>query len=393
MSFWKNPFSNLTPIWIQKDSFRMTKIESENMKIKIILAVILATTAISFVAFSRWKSDKQTANAATGLPLAVKIEVIKPTPIAQELAVSGTLVGENEATVISETGGKIIAVKAQVGDWLAKNQTIVQVENDLKFVALEQAKAQLMTAQTNHEKAQTDLKRFENLFKEQIATQHDVENARLAARNGEAQLKGAEAALKLAQRQYDDTAIKAPLAGRLADRYVNDAAMVTPGDKIGVIVDGRNMKLRTSVAENEVALVKTNQPVEIVADALPNIKFSGKVFSVALKANHERTYPVEILAQNDKNESLKSGMFGRATIQVANATDAIVIPSAAVFSDAGKNNYVFVEEGGAAKRVNVRLGMKQNDRVQILDGLTAGARLVVSGQQRLNDGVKVVVQN
>jgi len=359
------------------------------MKAKIIIAVILATTAVSFVAWSRWKTDKQTGGAAEGLPLSVKIQVTQPALIAQNLSVSGTLVGENEATVISETSGKIIAVKAQVGDWLGKNQTIVQVENDLKFVALEQAKAQLMTAQTNHEKTQKDLKRFEDLFKEQIATQHDVENARLAGRSAEAQLKGAEAALKLAQRQYDDAAIKAPLAGRLADRYVNDAAMVMAGDKIGVIVDARNMKLRTSVAENEVALVKAGQAVEVIVDALPGVKFSGKVFSVAQKANHERTYPVEILAQNDKTESLKSGMFGRATIQVANVTDAIVVPDEAVFSDAAQRHYVFIEENGIAKRVNVQLGLKQNDRVQIINGLAAGARLVVSGQQRLTDGAKV----
>ncbi len=362
------------------------------MKTKTILIVTLATAAISVVAWSHWKSEKQTATAAEGLPLAVKIQVVTPAAISQSLAVSGTLVGENEATVISETNGKVLAVKAQVGDWLAKGQTIVQVENDLKFVALEQARAQLMMAQTNHEKSQKDLKRFEGLFKEQIATQNDIENARLAARAAEAQLKGAEAALKLAQRQFDDAAIKAPLAGRLADRYVNEAAMVMPGDKIGVVVDARRMKLRTSVAENEVALLKAGQAVEVVADALPGVKFSGKVFSVAQKANHERTYPVEILVQNDKIESLKSGMFGRATIQVASAMQALVVPSEAVLTDAQRNNYVFVEESGLVKRVDVQLGLKQDNRVQIAGGLAAGARLVVSGQQRLTDGARVVVQ-
>jgi RND family efflux transporter MFP subunit len=257
---------------------------------------------------------------------------------------------------------------------------------------VEQAKAQLMTAQTNHEKAQKDLKRFEDLFKEQIATQNDIENARLAARAAEAQLKGAEATLKLAQRQYDDTAIKATLSGRLADRYVNEAAMVMPGDKIAVMVDARNMKLRTSVAENEVALVKAGQPVEVFADALPGVKFSGKVFSVAQKANSERTYPVEVLVQNDKNESLKSGMFGRATVQVLSAGDALAVPSEAVLSDGAHNNYVFVEDEGVAKRLDVKLGLQQDGKVQITSGLSGGARLIVSGQQRLADGAKVVVQ-
>jgi len=362
------------------------------MKTKTIAAVLLATAAMSFVAWSRWKTDKNTSAAVEGLPLSVKVQAVQPAAMEQSLSLSGTLVGENEATVISEAGGKITGVRAQVGDWVNKGQTIVQLENDLRHVALEQSKAQLMTAQTNFEKAQKDLKRFEDLYKDQIATQNDIENARLGARAAEAQLKGAEAALKLAQRQYDDAAIKAPLAGRLADRYVNDAAMVMPGDKIGVVVDARRMKLRTSVAENEVALVKTGQAVEVIADALPNINFSGKVFSVAQKANHERTYPVEILVKNDQTESLRSGMFGRATVQVANAADALIVPNEAVLSEGAHKNYVYVEENGVAKRVDVQLGLKKPHQVQIAGGLSAGARVVISGQQRLSDGAKVLVQ-
>lgn len=362
------------------------------MKAKTILLTILATAAVSFVAWSRWKSDKPANAATSGLPLSVKIQVAQPAAMTQTLAVSGTLVGENEATVVAETNGKVLAVKAQIGDWVNKGQTILQVENDLKYVALEQAKAQAMTAQTNYDKAQKDLKRYEELFQDQIATQNDIENARLAARAAEAQLKGAEAALQLAQRHYDDTAIKAPLTGRLADRYVNEAAMVMPGDKIGVVVDARNMKLRTSVAENEVGLLKAGQSVEVVADALPGAKFAGKVLTIAQKANKERTYPVEILVQNDQAESLRSGMFGRATIQIASSNDAIVVPGEAVLSDAARSNYVFVEENGIAKRVDVQVGMQQDQQVQIAHGLAAGARVVVSGQQRLTDGAKVVVQ-
>ncbi len=360
------------------------------MKAKTILIATLATAMVSFVAWSRWNDEKKPETASTQ-PLAVKIQAITPKGISKTLTVSGTLVGENEATVIAETGGKIEAVKAQIGDWLAKGQVIVQLENDLKAVALDQAKAQLMSAQTNHEKSQNDLKRYENLFKEQIATQSDIENARLAARAAEAQLKSAEAALKLAQRQYDDAAIKAPLSGRLADRYVNLAAMVMPGDKIGDVVDGRNMKLKSSVAENEIALVRPGQRVELVADALGDVKYIGKILTVAQRATNERTYPIEVLITNDKNESLKSGMFARATIEVEKNNETIVVPSSVILAEA-ENNYVFVESNGIAKRIVVKLGMQDGGQTQIVEGLNAGDRLVVFGQQRLSDGAKVVVQ-
>lgn len=360
------------------------------MKTKTLIAAAVAITVIGFIAWSCWSPDSQ-AGAPETLPLAVTIQELQPAAMTKVLNVSGTLVGEDEATVVSETNGKIIAVKAQVGDWLNKGQTIVQVESDLKQVALEQAKAQLLAARTNFEKAQKDLARYEELFKQQITTQSVLENARLAVQAGEAQLKGAEAAVRLAQRQYDDTFIKAPLAGRLADRYVNDAAMVMAGDRIGVVVNCRNMKLKTSVAENEVALLRDSQTAEIVADALPGMKFKGEVISVAQKANSERTFPVEILVENDGDESLKSGMFGRATIQVAQTQNTIVIPSSAVMTDAS-GKYVYVEENGAAKRVDVQLGLQQDDKVEVSSGLIAGAHLVISGHQRLSEGAKVNVQ-
>ncbi len=360
------------------------------MKAKIIIAGLVATAALSFVAWSRWNQDEQ-ADVAEAQPLAVSITELQPAGLAKMLTVSGTLIGEDEATVVSETNGKIVAVRAQVGDWLNKGQTLVQVENDLKHVALEQAQAQMLAAKTNEGKARKDSERYEELFKQQITTQSVVENARLAAQAAEAQLKSAEAAVRLAQRQYDDTFIKAPLAGRLADRYVNEAAMVMPGDHIGVVVNSRKMKLKTSVAENEVAMLHGSQAAEIVADALPGMKFTGKVFSVAQKANSERSFPVEILVQNDGAESLKSGMFGRASIQVAQAQNALVVPSSAVLNDAA-GSYVFVEENGLAKRIDVKLGLQQDHQIEVVNGLAAGARLVVSGQQRLSDGAKINVQ-
>jgi len=293
--------------------------------------------------------------------------------------------------VISETQGKIIAVKAQVGGWLNQGQTIVQVENDLKLVALAQARAQLLAAETSYDKSQKDLERYNELFQQQITTQSVLENARLAVQAAEAQRKGAEAAVQLAQRHYQDTFIEAPLAGRLADRYVNEAAMVMPGDRIAVIVNNRNMKLKASVAENEVALLHNGETAAILADALPGSNFTGKVISVAQKANAERTYPIEILVQNDAAESMKSGMFGRASIQVAQMQDAVVAPSSAILNEAS-GNYVYIAENGTAKRVAVHLGMQQERQVEITDGLASGDLLIVSGQQRLRDGAAIKVQ-
>lgn len=361
------------------------------MRIKIVVGISLALIIASIALWSCQES-KAKLDYDAALPISVSIQIIQPGELDRTLDVSGTLVGKNEASVISETQGKVEALGAHIGEWVNKGQTIVRIENDLKQVALEQAKAQLLAAQTNHAKAMADLKRYEELFGQQIATQSDIENARLGAQAAEAQLKGAEAAVKLAQRQFDDTFIKASLSGRLANRFVEEAAMVMPGQEIAAIVDNRAMKLKTSVAEGDIAQVHVGDPAKVLADALPGETFTGKVFSVAQKSNSERTYPVEILVDNSETESLKSGMFARGEIRTARLTAIIAIPDAAVLSDASHNTFVFIENAETAKRVTVATGLKQNDFVQIVSGLNVGDRLIVSGQQRLADGSKVAVR-
>lgn len=362
------------------------------MKTARYLGVMMTVAIIGIMARSRWAHEQEASDPGI-VPIPVKIGIAERREIVHYLPVTGTLMGQNEATVVSETSGKIVEVKTRIGDWLEKDQVILQVENDLKAVALEQAKAHVLAAQTNRDKARKDLARYEELYAERIATQNDIENIRLAARAAEAQQISAEAALRLAQRQYDDTAVKAPIEGRLADRYVNEGTMLAPGQEIGIVVDSRNMKLRAGLTESEVALVRPGQPVELTADVLPQARFHGQVVSVAHKADNERTYPVEIQVENDPEESLMSGMFGRAAIQVARIADALVVPSTAVLSGAAQDTYVFVEENGIAKRVPVNLGAGQNSRVQITSGLPDGARVVVSGAERLSEGAPVLVLN
>jgi len=360
------------------------------MKIKLGAAVIIIISLLIVLSWAQ--REKESVSADGTLLPAVKIQVLEPGSFRKTLSVSGTLQGENEAEVISETGGKVTAIKAEIGTWLGKGQTIVQIENDLQAVGLEQAKAQEMAAQTNYDKALADLKRVENLFNEKVTTPSDLENARLGARAAEAQLKGAQAALKQAQKQYDNTFVNAPLPGRLADRFVDESTMVMPGTPIAVIVDGRRMKLKSSVSENEIALISKNASTTLSADAIPDMVFKGKVISVAQKANKEHNYAIEILVDNDKEESLKSGMFGRAVIEISSLDRALVIPATAIMQDAQKNRYVYIEKEGLVSRTVVRTGFEQDGSVLVTEGLAFGDRLVVSGQQGLTDGGRVVVK-
>jgi membrane fusion protein, multidrug efflux system len=360
------------------------------MKIKVIIGIFLAVLIFIVVSFAQRNSVKEEIKSES-MPISVKVQTIQAGRFEKSLSVSGTIEGENEAVVISETSGKVTAVKAQIGNWLNKGQAIVLIENDLQNAALLQAKSQELAAKTNYEKALADLKRFENLLDQKIATQSDLENARLGSQAAEAQLKGAEAGLIQAQKQFDNTAIKTPINGKLADRYVEEAAMINPGMPVAVMVNNRNMKLKSSVSENEVALLSKNAQAILTVDAVPDKQFSGKLTSIAQKTNNEHTYPVEVVVSNDKDESLKSGMFGRAIVKVAEFDNVIIIPVTAILTDANKIRHVFVNKNGIAQRVNIKVGLEYEGIVQVVNGLNIGDQLIIVGQGKLSDGTKITI--
>jgi len=215
-----------------------------------------------------------------------------------------------------------------------------------------------------------------------------LENAQLAAKAALAQYKGAEAAERLAKKSYDDTFLKTPIAGRLAQRFVTLGLMVSPGMKVATVVDDAKMKLKVGVPEEEVSLIEVGNRVKIDVDAVPGKEFDGRLTSVALKADPmTRTFQVEIEMVNDEARSLKSGMFARADIKRELEKESLVVPSNAVIESNGSS--VFVVKDSIVTLRHVVLGLRNDSLVHIASGLSAGELVVSFGQQNLRSGTRV----
>ena len=144
--------------------------------------------------------------------------------------------------VISETIGKVTAVKADVGDHVNAGSVLVVVDDELKLAGFK-------AAEVNYEKAKKDLERYEALNKSKAVTDNEIEAARLGC-------KGAEAQYLVARRQYNDTRISSPIAGIVTSRLVDRGSMVQPGMPIANVVDISKLKVAVNVAEKDVFKLK-----------------------------------------------------------------------------------------------------------------------------------------
>ena len=147
-----------------------------------------------------------------------------------------------------------------------------------------------------------------------------------------------------------------------------------------------------NVPEREMRLIKAEQPVQMLVDALPDAVFTGSVARVSPVVD-SNTGTFRVVAQfKDPTGRLRTGMFGRVRIVYDERADALVVPRSALVGD-DKDASVFVVEDGTAKRRQVRLGYADGGQVEVVDGMSEGEQVVTLGQAALRDGSKVQIIN
>jgi RND family efflux transporter MFP subunit len=365
------------------------------MKNKKNLLVIIAFIAVVVFLISLRLANKAAASKQDTQQLNQTVEITDAQMghIEDKLNYTGNIAGINEAMIISQTSGTIVKENVKVGDRFNANQALFVVENDMQKANVEQAKAQVLAAETNHEKAMNDLKRTERLYEERVATKDNLELSQLNVKSALAGLKGAEAGLKVAEKQLADTYISSKIAGKLGSKKINVGGTVAPGTEIGKIVDDSRLKVAVLVSETDIAKLKTGQQVTITVDAIPGKTFEGKISTVGLATDKDgRSYQVEVMIDNSKNPEIKSGMFARCEIVTEVKDNVLVIPEKAIISNNDGSKQVFIVYEGKAVAKPVTVGIRTNKFAEITSGLAGGDKVITVGQQRVENNAPVIVK-
>jgi len=268
-------------------------------------------------------------------------------------------------------------VLVQEGYYVRAGSTIVKVENQVP-------QANFLSAQNNYQKAQKDWERANELHKEGLISDTDLETAHQTFRAAEAQYISA-------QHDYNNSVITSPISGIITSIPVDVGTMLTPGTIVANVVDISQLKVTINISEQDVFRLKVGDQAEIETAVYPGVKFFGKIASISAKGDTAHTYPVKILIPNNKQHPLKSGMFGQITFNLGNQV-AIAIPRNALVGSI-QNPQVFVVEDGKAKLCNIQVGSKVGTNIAVLQGLSEGEKVVVSGQEDLKENTGVTIQN
>lgn len=349
-------------------------------KVKIISIVVLSLVAISAVLF--YNRSKIVAKSVTETKDFYYVTVVNAEKklLNENISLSGTIYSENEVNVLSETHGRITNIFVEAGDYVKAGEVLVQVDDEMK-------KAQYNIALASFEKIKKDYERAQSLFTANSISDAQFEAAKLAYINAEAQYT-------IAKRQLNDTKITSPISGVVNARYVNQGSYLQSAPApslVATIVDVSNLKIKLNVSENTVFKLKVRDKVLVTTDVYAGVEFWGTIKSIGSKGDDAHSFPVEITLQNNSKHPLKAGMFALVNFTSLSNQEVLVIPRQALVGSV-KNPAIFVVEDGVAKYRKIVTGTQFENYILVENGLTENEKVVVSGQNILEDNAKVEIK-
>ena len=246
---------------------------------------------------------------------------------------------------------------------------------EAKRAGLDAAKAQAESAQAFFEQA--------TVSKNSATWEKDLAQA-------QASLERAQAAVELAQQRLEESTIKAPISGIIAQRFLDKGDTTSPTRPFVTIVDMDVVKVTAKVPSKDIGGINLGQKATIKPDALAGEDFSGKVVNISpIIDRASQTCEIEIEAPNP-DYKLKPGMFTRVELTVSEHKGVPVIPSDVLLKE-GEDTFVYVVDAGKALKKKVVTGISDGVKTEILSGLKAGEQLIVAGYHSLRDGMSVTL--
>lgn len=313
---------------------------------------------------------------APGGPSPVEVIELKPTAVQEDLQAVGALRSNESVMLRPEVAGRIAAIGFRDGQPVKRGQMLVQLDAALNEAEVAQARAELDLAQSN-------LKRTEDLARRNFVSGSAQEQASsnvavLAAR------------LQLAQARLAKMRILAPFDGVAGIRSVSIGDYVKDGADLVNIEDIGTLKVDFRLPERVLTQLRPGQAVEVAADALPATRFRGSVEAINPRIDaNGRSLEVRARLANTQGQ-LRPGMFARVRIIVGERAAALLVPEEAIVPF-GDDFYVFTVVDGKAKRVLVKLGVRRQAQVELLEGVKAGDMVVTAGMRVQRDGQSVSI--
>lgn len=325
--------------------------------------------------------------------IVVKVAKVSTNNTTPFITSSGKVVAENSANISTRIMGYVKKVYVKTGSKVVKGQLLIEINNnDLQAKKL-QAQANVYQSEAVFNNSQKDLKRFQQLFKENSASQKELDNIIAQFKVSKANLTAAKEMLNEVESQFNYFKITAPFDGVIVNKFIEEGNMANPGTILLSVENTNTVKIETMVSEKEITGIKKGAEVKVIISAI-NTQLKGKIAEISSSSiNTGGQFLVTILLDKT-NVKVLSGMY--ATVQfsseIKTTESAVLIPEKAIIKRGQLQGIYTISTSGTAILRWLRLGKKQGENVEVISGLTNGETYIVSSTSKLFNGAKVSAQ-
>lgn len=317
---------------------------------------------------------KKTASEQT---VRVKVQEIHAEAVNGEQGFSGTIEETSGVSLSFATAGTIKRIYVDEGQMVRQGQLLAELDP----TTLQNA---YTISKTSLEQAQDTYNRMKEL--------HDAGSLpEMQWISVENQLKSATAQEAMARKSLADTKLYAPFSGYIAAKEAEIGQTASPVAPVVKLVNIGSVKVKISVPENDVQRIQKGSSMKIIVPALGNREFSGRVTERGVSADpRSRTYEVKATIQNDDRQLLP-GMICQAFTNYMQGTTGVFIPANLVQLDSDNKTFVWVVNGDKAVKREIVISGETAQGAQVGGGLSSGDKLIVVGQQKVSNGMKVEI--
>ncbi len=406
--------------------------------------LILLGAALYWAGAESRKETKASAPAVGNRQRVIPVETVELPrgTLERHLYLTGSIVAEATVDVFSKVSGILERIRVNQGDRVEADQIIAMVEREEKEAELQEdgaaldvlrarwaqmetgarpeeiAQAEQLVRQTkaSWETSLDNYRRLKKLKDRDYISQQLLDEAMLKVTLNEAeyssasekltllkkgarqedrdallaQIRQAEASVRLAEMQLKNTTIRAPISGVVSKRFVDKGALVSKTTPIVRIVAMDRVKAVVQVVESELAQLHCGATADISVDAYREEIFKGKITCISPTVDpNSRTADVEIQVDN-RDYRLKPGMFARVNLVVQRREQVLLLSKDSLLRESDPAR-VFIHDSGRASLREVTLGLEGEQFVEVLRGLREGDEVIVAGHYELRDGMPVKV--
>ena len=294
------------------------------------------------------------------------------------------------AFVTSRTPGKIVAIHAALGEQVKKGTDVIEVQS----VEVEKLETDLLQAGNRLRLAQADADRARAIVEKGIGARKDLIAAENQLEGVKNEIEGLVRQLQLlglspegiAQVRRDRAVtvlhIAAPIAGIVVERPVVVGQAVEPATSLMKLVDTSVLIAQGAAPEDLLRELRVGQPVRVTVAAYPGQRFEGRLTFIHPQIDPERRVAHVWAEVRNLGGELKEDMFAQLLVVVGGGPKTLVIPAAALMSEGGLE-FVFTETPAGFARTAVLVGARNDEYVEIKQGLSPGAKVVTDGKRQV----------